>query len=46
MNHFFKLVWSRSLGMLVPVPEVSRAVGHGGRRLSARARRRLARRAM
>jgi len=25
--------------MLVPVPEVSRAVGHGGRRLSARARR-------
>ncbi len=32
--------------MLVPVPEVMRTVGHGGRRLSARARRRLARRAL
>ena len=46
MNHVFKLVWSRSLGMLVPVAEVVRTVGRGGRRLSLRARRRLARRGM
>ncbi|WP_174503764.1 YDG domain-containing protein [Acidiphilium sp. C61] len=42
MNHAFKLIWSRTLGMLIPVAEVMRTVGHGGRRLSPRALRRLA----
>lgn len=42
MNHTFKLIWSRTLGMLIPVAEVMRTLGHGGRRLTPRALRRLA----
>ncbi|HQU05076.1 MAG TPA: filamentous hemagglutinin N-terminal domain-containing protein, partial [Acidocella sp.] len=42
MNHVFKLVWNRALGMLVPVPEVVTSPGRGGRRLPRRARRKVA----
>lgn len=30
LNHVFKLVWNRALGMLVPVPEVVTSPGRGG----------------
>ncbi|MBI1416747.1 MAG: filamentous hemagglutinin N-terminal domain-containing protein, partial [Limimaricola sp.] len=39
MNHVFRLIWSRNLGMLVPVPEGLKAPGRGQRALRRRIRR-------